>query len=1008
MLFISMVRLFFCTAMALGISLLYTAPAKSAEPPSSFTYQGKIFGSDGVTPLEAASVTFKIQIRSPDGACLLFEETHLRDMTGTKGVFSLIIGEGSNSHATALSLSQVFDNDAAKSGAAGCSYSPTNGDTRRLRLSFDDSTQVVTLSSDQTLRSVPFAINAMTLQGANKNQFIQVSSQTTQTKIDTLAASETDISSLINGSSSMYAKSSDLPFSAAGLNLSGTGVKVPNTPAGADYAVNKTYVDGKLGGSALNTTGLSDGQSLKWNASLNRWETATPNQGTVVSVTAGNGLAGGTFSNSGTISMPDVGTPGSYFKVTTDTQGRVSSGQSTLLETDIPNLSAAGKVSGNAITSGTIAGSTGISTSGNITTTGNITGANVSATSGNLQNLKVFDSTNSYKTTIKAPAGQSADYSLVLPSGAGSSGQVLSTDGSGNLSWSSSSSGTVTSVAAGAGLSGGTITNSGTISMPNVGTAGSYYKVTTDAQGRVSAGQTSLTETDLPTISTAGKISGSAITSGTIAGSTSINTSGNITTSGTVAAPNVTATTGTVQNLRIFESTNTYKTTIKSAASLAADYNFVLPAGVGSSGQVLTTDGSGNLSWITPTAGIVTSISASAPLAVGGTSAVPSLSISTATTGAVGVVQLASSGGTTAGTVVQASDSRLSDSRAPSGSAGGDLLGSYPNPTVAKIQGVAVSSSTPGNGQWMKYSSTGSTWAAGYISFSDLKTSLGAAQIPNDCTSAQTLVYSSVTDKFACTIIAVASTQVSGLGTAAALDVGTTASKVVQLDSNAKLPAVNGSQLTGIPTFTNGSSVVFDASSSWAPPANVTRVFVQVWGGGGGGAGGTYLGISGGGGGGGGYAADFLTVTPGVAINFTVGAGGAGGAKGAAGTSTNGSNGGTTTFATLSGTGGDGAAVNAYGVANGGVGAGNAGATMTIAGGKGITGNPTAATLSLGAAGGSAGGPGGQGGPGAFSVTGSGGSTGGAPGGGGGGGATSTAAATIGGAGAAGRVVIWY
>ena len=48
--------------------------------------------------------------------------------------------------------------------------------------------------------------------------------------------------------------------------------------------------------------------------------------------------------------------------------------------------------------------------------------------------------------------------------------------------------GTVTSIAAGSGLSGGTITTSGTISLPNVGSAGSYNTVTTDAQGRVSSG----------------------------------------------------------------------------------------------------------------------------------------------------------------------------------------------------------------------------------------------------------------------------------------------------------------------------------------------------------------------------------------------------------------------------------------------------------------------------------------------------------------------------------------
>lgn len=70
---------------------------------------------------------------------------------------------------------------------------------------------------------------------------------------------------------------------------------------------------------------------------------------------------------------------------------------------------------------------------------------------------------------------------------AGTTAQYVRGDGSLAL-LPAPGAGTVTGVTAGAGLSGGVITSSGTISMPNVGSAGSYNTVTTDAQGRVSSG----------------------------------------------------------------------------------------------------------------------------------------------------------------------------------------------------------------------------------------------------------------------------------------------------------------------------------------------------------------------------------------------------------------------------------------------------------------------------------------------------------------------------------------
>ena len=78
-------------------------------------------------------------------------------------------------------------------------------------------------------------------------------------------------------------------------------------------------------------------------------------------------------------------------------------------------------------------------------------------------------STSGKTLTINAPAALSADTTLVFPNGAGSNGQVLTTNGTGTLSWTTNGAGTVTSVGGTGTVNGltltGTVTSSGFLTL---------------------------------------------------------------------------------------------------------------------------------------------------------------------------------------------------------------------------------------------------------------------------------------------------------------------------------------------------------------------------------------------------------------------------------------------------------------------------------------------------------------------------------------------------------------
>ena len=85
-------------------------------------------------------------------------------------------------------------------------------------------------------------------------------------------------------------------------------------------------------------------------------------------------------------------------------------------------------------------------------------------------------------------------------------------------------------------------------------------------------------------------------------------------------------------------------------------------------------------------------------------------------------------------------------------------------------------------------------------------TSVGVADAgSSEFTVANSPITSSGTITLA--VNSIANTKISGLGTASTLNVGTSANNVVQLDGSAKLPAVDGSQLTNIDAASAGFAI---------------------------------------------------------------------------------------------------------------------------------------------------------------------------------------------------------
>ncbi|MBC7419826.1 MAG: hypothetical protein H7328_03775, partial [Bdellovibrio sp.] len=751
-------KLFFLSMLVL-MSVFSVSIAVAA--PKLISFQTKIYKPDG-TPLEASSVQFKFSLMNPLSTCVIYSETFSNvDLSSSGGSVVLALGDpvkAVRSYPVAGSMKwyDAFNNTTLTYTCQTTgTFSPTLIDNRRLVMQFNDgSGNGWQTLSPMDINSVPFAMFAERAETVPASGILQGGASVGQVLkwTGTSWAASTDDSTPSGSVSNVSSMNSYLSVANGGttpqltINV-GTGI---NTLAAGDDAritgafQTATSLSGDLTGTLPNAviaagavtnakitsvafskltgvpTTLSGHSIAMTSADVTTALGYTPGNGSgaVTSVsadtTSGNPITVGGTASAKTINLP---------KSTASVNGYLSSADFTLFNSKLSNFTT--MISSDVTTALGYTPGAGGGTVGSVTsaaTAGNPIAVSASSTSPSIDISRATASVNGYLA--------SSDFSIFAAKGSGSVTGATAAATSGNPITVSASStspsidisratasvngylasadfstfnnklgtnllstrifvGNSSNLAEAFVLSGdATISNTGILSLSNTGIgAGTYTKVTVDTKGRVTA-SVALISSDITTA--LGYTPGSG--GGTVSSVTSAATSGNpITVSASSTSPSIDISRATA-------SVNGYlaSSDFTTFAAKLSNFSTLTSSDVTTALSFTPMRPSNNLSEITNTATARSSLGL-------GTSA---------------ILSVASSGDAAIGEVVKGNDSRLTNSRAPSGVASGDLTGTYPDPILKNIV-------VAGTGSKITYDAKGRVTASVNLNSADITTALG-------------------------------------------------------------------------------------------------------------------------------------------------------------------------------------------------------------------------------------------------------------------------------------------